>query len=174
MIYDSKERYGVITRVFHWGMAILIFWQMLTVASRVALEDTAVEAFFWATHKPLGALLLVLIALRIVWALLNLSRRPPSVSLGARLGHIVLYALMLAIPVIGLLRQYGSGRSFEPFGIALFSGFETPQIEWMVSLGNQIHGSLGWLLFVLIAGHIIMAYWHKRPGHVDVMRRIVR
>ena len=173
-MFDSKEHYGKVTRFFHWGMAVLILWQFLTVGSRVLMEDTAVEQFMWGTHKPLGVLLLLLIAARITWALVNLSRRPPSVNLLATLGHIALYALLLIVPTLGLLRQYGSGRSFEPFGIPLFSGFEG-KIEFLVEPGNLLHGSLGWTLLALIVGHIAMAVWHrKREGAIDVLPRMWR
>jgi cytochrome b561 len=30
----------------------------------------------------------------------------------------------------------------------------------MSNLGNQWHGFLGWVLFALIAGHILMAFVH--------------
>ena len=33
---------------------------------------------------------------------------------------MALYLLMWAVPAIALLRQYGSGRAFAPFGIPLW------------------------------------------------------
>lgn len=171
-MFDNENRYGSITRMLHWGMAILILWQFTSAGSRILFEDTAFEAFMWSTHKPLGALLLLLIGIRLAWALINLSRRPPSVNLGAKLGHIALYGLLIVIPSLGLLRQYGSGRSFEPFGIPLFSGFEG-EIEFLVEPGNLLHGALGWVLLVMIIGHIGMVVWHrKRIGKQDVLPRM--
>ncbi|MGB1582972.1 MAG: acyl-CoA dehydrogenase family protein, partial [Solirubrobacterales bacterium] len=49
-------------------------------------------------------------------------RRPPSVSLAAKLGHLAFYALLFGIPGFALLRQYGGGKPFEPFGIPLMGG----------------------------------------------------
>lgn len=121
---DNNQRYGTVSRILHWGMALLLFWQFLSAASHFFYEDTAIEAFFWPTHKPMGLLLFILVIIRIVWALMNVTHRPPSINWFARLGHITLYILMLAIPTLGLLRQYGSGRSFEVFGISIFSGFD--------------------------------------------------
>lgn len=171
-MYDNTQRYGTITRTLHWGIALLLLWQFSSVAARVLMKDSSLDKFLWATHKPLGALLLALIAVRILWALFNLSRRPPSISIFSKLGHIALYALMFAVPALGLARQYGSGRAFDVFGIPLFSGFEG-KIEWLVEPGNLLHGSLGWTLLVLILGHIAMVIIHrKRKGHVDVLPRI--
>lgn len=170
---DNNQRYGTVSRILHWGMALLLLWQFLSAASHFFFDDTAIEAFFWPSHKPMGLLLFVLIIIRIIWALINVSNRPPSISWLARLGHIVLYLLLLAIPTLGLLRQYGSGRSFEVFGITIFSGFESEKIQWTLDLGGLLHGELGWLLLALTIGHVIMSYWHKKSKTTDnVMPRM--
>ncbi len=170
---DSREYYGKVSRILHWGMALLLLWQFLSAAAHFFFEDTAIEAFFWPTHKPLGFLLFMLIIIRIVWALVNVSSRPPSINWFARLGHAALYLLVLIVPVLALLRQYGSGRSFDPFGFPVFSGFESDKIEWMTDLGSLLHGELGWLLLALTLGHIVMSYWHRRTtAKTNVMPRM--
>jgi cytochrome b561 len=168
-----RERYDIFSRVLHWGMALLLLWQLLSASAHYLLEDTAIEAFFWPTHKPLGFVLFGLIVVRIVWAVINAARRPPSISLAATLGHVALYGLLAAVPGVALLRQYGSGRAFEPFGWPLMPGFEGDKISWMVTLGELLHSSLGWTLFALICGHIFMVYWHRRSAtQPDVLPRM--
>ena len=171
MSSDNATRYGTVSRFFHWGMAILIVWQFLSAASHYFFEDTAIEAFFWPTHKAMGVLLLTLVVLRLLWALANLSRRPPAINLLSKLGHIALYLLVLTVPILALIRQYGSGRAFEPFGIPLFAGFEGEKIQWMLDLGSDLHGELGWVLLLLIVGHMLMA-WRHRNTDKDVMPRM--
>ncbi|MCX7553691.1 cytochrome b/b6 domain-containing protein [Marinicella sp. S1101] len=170
---DTTAAYGTITKVLHWGMALLLLWQFLSAGARYFFEDTAIEAFFWPSHKPLGVVLLVLIVLRLVWALMNRNNRPPSVGMAAKLGHLSLYALVLLTPIVALIRQYGSGRSFEVFGIPVFSGFEGERIEWMMDLGGNFHGEMGWVLLLFVTGHIFMAYHHrKNPNKTDVLPRM--
>tara|TARA_B100000676_G_C17997889_1_gene799042 strand:+ start:959 stop:1492 length:534 start_codon:yes stop_codon:yes gene_type:complete len=170
---DTATRYGSFSRLLHWAMALLLLWQFLSAGAHFLLEDTAIEAFFWPTHKPLGVLLLILVAIRLGWAVINLARRPPSINILARLGHLGLYAMLFAVPVLALLRQYGSGRSFAPFGVPLFSGFEGENIAWLVAPGNALHGLLGWLLLAMIIGHMAMAFWHrKQPGQLDILPRM--
>src|SRR5690606_34487390 len=127
---DNTERYGMVSKVLHWGMALLLLWQFLSASSRYFFEDTAIEAFFWPSHKTLGVLLLVLMLLRLMWSLINRSNRPHSVSLLSKLGHMSMYLLVIVIPSIGLIRQYGSGRTFEVLGVPIFSGFEGEKIQW--------------------------------------------
>lgn len=173
MIGDNRETYGTISRLLHWGMALLLGWQFLSAGSHLLFDDTAIEAFFWPTHKPVGLMLFVLIVLRAIWALAHLRARPPSVNRLATLGHVVLYALVVVIPALALLRQYGSGRSWEPLGIPLFPGFEGEKIEWMMTPANLLHSWLGWTLLALVVGHIFFAIWHRRRAdQPDVLKRM--
>ncbi|MCP8897692.1 cytochrome b [Gilvimarinus xylanilyticus] len=158
---DSNTRYGTVSRLFHWSMALLILWQFVGVLARVLAEDSAVEKFFWSTHKPLGVVLLVLALVRLIWTLANLRRRPRELNWASALGHMGLYGLLVAIPALGLLRQYGSGRTFDVWGLPLFTGFEG-RIDWMVEPGNLLHGNFGWILLAAVAGHIFMVFWHRR------------
>ncbi|MDX5377065.1 MAG: cytochrome b [Halomonas sp.] len=165
--------YGRVSRYLHWGMALLFVWQFLTTSVRVLMSDTALDELLWATHKPTGLLLLVLVVLRMGWALVSRASRPAALNAAARLGHLALYGLMLLVPSLALLRQYGSGRTFEPFGIPLMPGFEG-EIEWMVALGSLFHGVLGWVLLALIVGHVAMVMWHRRQGQDVLGRMLVR
>lgn len=174
-ISDSNERYGQVSRILHWGMALLLLWQFISAGTHVLLEDTFIEAFFWSTHEPLGFLLFFLAFVRVIWALANTSRRPPSMSIAATLGHLALYGGLVLTPSLALLRQYGAGRAFEPFGIPVFSGFEDGEIVWMVELGSLLHSWLGWVLLAMIVGHMSMVFWHKsRPTQTDVLPRMWR
>lgn len=173
-LLDNEEKYGLISRLLHWGMAVLMLWQFATTIAHIAADDTPVEQFLWSTHKPLGLILLVLIALRVLWALANHRRRPPAINAVAKLGHVVLYGMLLAIPALALLRQYGTGRAFEPFGLPLFTGFEGDKVTWMIEPGNVLHGFLGWVMLAMIVGHVLMVRMHRRlPNQLDVLPRML-
>ena len=171
-IKDNNQRYGTVSRILHWGLALLITWQFLSAAARFFFEDTSIEAFFWPTHKPVGFLILVLMVLRLAWALINMKKRPASVNLLAKLGHASIYLLLLAVPTVALFRQYGSGRTFEPFGIPVFPGFEGEKIRWMIDLGSDFHSTLGWILLAFTVGHILMAVFHKKITNKSVLSRM--
>ena len=171
---DTPQRYGTLTRALHWVVAILVIWQLTTATVTSLAEDSALDEILWATHKPIGFTILVLMVLRLSWALINHARRPASVSRLARLGHLVLCGLVLFIPTIALLRQYGSGRAFEPFGLPLMAGFESPEIEWMMTPANLLHGWLGWTLFALALGHVLMTLHHRFSRRTeDVLPRML-
>ncbi|MBR2515687.1 MAG: cytochrome b [Halomonas sp.] len=171
-IRDTHSRYGLVSRALHWAMAMFFIWQFSGATARVFLEDTGLESFLWGTHRTVGVTLMALILLRIVWALINASRRPPSVSVMAKLGHLALYGLMLTVPTIALIRQYGSGRALDVFGVNLMPGFEGERIDWMVDIGGLLHGELGWAMLALVVGHIVMAILHRRLTNHDVLKRM--
>lgn len=167
----EATHYGRLTRYLHWAMAALFAWQFASAGAHAWLEDTTVEAFLWASHKPLGLLLMLLAIVRVAWGIFDRGHRPPAVNAWASLGHLALYLLMIAVPAVALIRQYGSGRAFEPFGIPLMSGFEG-EIEWMTAIGSNFHGLFGWVLLALVVGHVAMALWHRHAGDSAVMSRM--
>lgn len=169
---DTPTRYGSVSRFLHWLMAAGIAWMMVSAAVHALAEKSALDGLLWPSHKHVGSVLMVLVVLRVVWALVHASRRPPALNLPARLGHGALYALMVAIPLIGLLRQHGSGREFAPLGLPLFSSHDD-KVQWMVDLGGALHGELGWVLLALMVGHIFMAWWHRRDPAQNVLPRMV-
>lgn len=160
---DSAHAYGRISRLLHWSMALLFAWQFMGMIVKNIVGRTPLTGFLVGTHRPMGLVLLALCVLRILWALYNARQRPGYTSDAtgrlARLGHIALYALMLAIPSLALLRQLGSGKAFSVFGmhVSYETGVET---GWMVAPADLLHSPLAWCLLALIAGHAIMALVH--------------
>ena len=76
MIHDSKERYGSISKWLHWLMGGLILWQFLKFFDRINDGEHWIGQTLVPWHISIGALLLVLVAVRIFWALGQLKQRP--------------------------------------------------------------------------------------------------
>ena len=164
-IMDSPARYGAVTRLFHWSIATLILWQLLSMALKNTLgRENAVAGFMTGTHGAVGFVTFVLVVLRVLWALANLGRRPGHAGLAglaAKLGHLMLYVLMIVVPGVALLRAYGGERAFSVFGIQIFAPRAPDQVnQTLVDLGSNWHGELAWLLAGLILGHVVMAVIH--------------
>lgn len=161
-IWDTPSGYGRISRALHWLMAFLFLWQFLSAILRVVAKDTTIYSVFWSAHHQLGFALLVLVLLRGIWGVLNSGRRPHKsghVGKLAALGHLVIYGLMFAVPVLALLRTYGSGRAFSFLDIRIFEQTGV-QNAMLIAPGNALHGLLGWALLAVVAGHVLMALIH--------------
>lgn len=162
-LMDHADGYGLVSRFFHWFMALLLLWQAISALLHYFADDTPIADFFFQYHFTNGFTILVLAVFRGAWGLLNLSRRPVhnhGIERAAPVVHFAIYTLLIAVPLIAVIRAYGSERPFSVYGIQLFSG-SNPEIEWMTGLGGLLHGELGWILVFLITGHIIMAFVHS-------------
>lgn len=172
---DDGLRYGLVTRLLHWTMALLFAWQFTGMALRMALGRQPLVAFFVGTHGAIGATLMALAVLRALWGLYNLKHRPPHehglLGLAARLGHLALYGLMLIVPLLALLRAHGSGRGLTVFGLPIVPG-ASEKVDWMVTAGNAAHGLLAWCLLGLVAGHVAMVIIHRHVWKNDVLHRM--
>ncbi|WP_434458612.1 cytochrome b [Stutzerimonas urumqiensis] len=173
MIGDSRTRYGVISRLFHWGVGALIFWQALKLGDRIAEGEHWIGQTLVPWHVSIGSVLLVLIVLRIFWAIGQLPRRPlhdPATAWLVKSGHFALYAVMLAMPLSGLAHLIGNGYGVKVFGNQLVA--KGDEIGWAAAVGS-LHSPLAWLLVILIVGHVGMALYHRLVKRDDIMQRML-
>lgn len=180
---DGPRSYGRISRALHWAMALLFLWQFMGMIMKIALGLNPRDSWIIGTHPQVGFILMVLMLVRAFWAFCNIRRRPSHgvgfVALSASLGHFGLYVLMLLVPLTALVRAWANGRGFEFLhAIPIFSpGQAQPEILHFINLtrestGFSVHGLLGWLLLLLIVGHIAMVIVHQwiwRDGTLNKM-----
>ncbi len=169
---DSPQRYGPVSRIFHWGMAFLIGWQLLKFFDRIEDGEHWVGQTLVPWHISIGTLLLVLVVSRIVWAAKQKGNRPvqdPAMAALVKGGHFLLYAAMVMMPVTGILTMIGKGYGWSAFGVRLAA--KGDEIAWMASLGS-LHSPIAWLLLVMIVGHIAMALVHHFIKKDGLLRRM--
>lgn len=180
---DSPRAYGRISRLLHWAMALLFLWQFAGMVLKLALGWSPRDSWIVGTHTHVGFVLLVLMVVRALWAFFNMSKRPSHgtgfVARCASLGHFGLYLLMLLVPLSALLRAWANGRGFQLFNaIPILAPGETHPAtlnfinSTRESIGFSVHGLLGWLLLLLIVGHIAMVIVHQwlwRDGTLNKM-----
>lgn len=172
---DSPARYGLVSRTLHWGMAALFAAQFLSAGAHWGLpRENAVRDALWSYHTTLGMTLLLLVLLRGIWGLLNIPKRPPQsgpIGRAAVAGHLAIYALMVIVPAARLLAAAGSTRGLSYLGIQIFPAREV-EITWMQAAAEW-HGEMGWILALLVLGHIAMAtIWHRLIQRDDVLGRM--
>jgi cytochrome b561 len=165
-----------LARLLHWGMAVLILsmlfigvGMMASLAWRPALIDL---------HRPLGAAILVLAVVRLV----HRWRSPPPPlpadlprlqALAAKASHWVLYALMLAMPLLGWTMLSAGGYPVQMIG-ALQLPALVPHDPTLYAWLRGAHGVLGYTLFAVILVHLAAALYHawvRRDGVFEAMAR---
>ena len=172
---DDADRYGLVTRLLHWGMALILLWQFTGMILRMILGRTPLMAFWVGSHQSVGTVLLALILLRLTWAWMNRNRRPAHAEgwagRAARAGHAALYALLLVVPALALLRAFGNGRGYAFFGYPVVPRTGV-RIEWMAAPADLLHGKFAWLLLALILGHAVAAVAHHVLWRDGVLQRM--
>lgn len=151
-ILDNANSYGAMTRLIHW-LSFLLFIAVFAIA--ILKNSNEEYKYLMGYHKQIGLVLLGLAALRLLWTAVNFHRRPAN-NLLAKLGHLAILLLVLLVPLTAYLRQLGRENDHK----------------FLVELGNQWHGTLAWLLLLLIVGHVLMAFYHQLRGTKLLQRMI--
>ncbi|WP_251977635.1 cytochrome b [Salinicola avicenniae] len=172
MLKDSSRRYGSVTRGFHWLVALLIVLQLTSVYANMLWDGNAFSQAIITWHTSIGVSLLALMALRTLWALSQLQRRPVHDGRLQRLavgGHVVMYLLLILMPLSGVLMTWGMGYGIHAFGQVVLAGAD---VAWATAIG-QFHGTIAWVLTALIVGHVAMALHHHFARRDDTLRRMI-
>ncbi len=120
---NSQARYGAIMQTMHWLTAIFVIAGFLLGQFGDALPRGAPRQYGLLVHMTLGQTVIVLLVLRFVWRQVNppppLETTPLGAlaTLAARASHITLYALLLAVPVLGMVVQLKRGHALPVFGV---------------------------------------------------------
>jgi cytochrome b561 len=174
------QRFNPLQRTLHWLMAICIL-AMLFIG--VGMASTVASDYLTLVniHKPLGIAILVLALIRLVVRLrygappLPLDL-PEPMKLAAYLSHYALYALMIAMPLIGWAML-----SAAEYPVVLWPGVWLPRIlpldPSLHTLLWNAHFYLAFLFFALIVMHLAAALFHgliRRDGVFDSMAPTLR
>lgn len=173
---DTRERYGTVSRLLHWGVALLVVWQVLKIFDRIDEGEHWVGLVLVPWHISVGVTILAIMLVRIGWTLRNRSHRPPPPEpklLGflAKAGHVALYAALVLMPLTGMGIMIGNGYGLSVFGLELVAA--GPEIPWLATVGGLIHSPLAWLLLAMVIGHGGMALVHRFVKKDQVLQRMV-
>jgi cytochrome b561 len=86
-------------------------------------------------------------------------------------GQRVMYALMLVVPTLAVLRAIGGGRGYAVFGWQVVDRSGV-RIDWMAAPADLLHGRLAWVLLALVLGHAAMAVAHEVLWRDGVLLRM--
>jgi cytochrome b561 len=175
---NTGSGFGLVSRYAHWASATLILCLVpIGLFMTVLPQDSADRAVFVAVHQTLGVTVLVLLLLRLAW--LSRSAPPPLPAaltpherLLARTLHKLLYAVILGLPVTGILLSLSQGEPIELYGWVLPAKFApnagSPWLLW--------HDLILPVLFSLvIALHLAAVLKHHFvSGRVADIRRMLR
>ncbi len=174
----AHQRFTPLQRLLHWLMAVCIL-AMLFIG--VGMVSTIMPKYLTlvSIHKPLGIAILVLalirLAIRLRYGAPALpADLPEPMKLAAELSHYALYALMIAMPLIGWAMM-----SAAQYPIVLYPGIYLPPIlpqsDSLHALLWDAHYYLAFAFFALILLHVAAALFHalvRRDGVFEAMASV--
>ncbi|AXK52756.1 cytochrome b [Pseudomonas protegens] len=174
---SHPQHFAPLARLLHWLMALMII-AMLFIGAGMVTSVSARHEWLIHVHKPLGIAILLLAAVRL---LVRFSTRQPPLPadlpgwqvLAAKASHVLLYALMLGLPVLGWAMISAAG---DP--VMLSGSLQLPAIlpanAQVFALLRKAHGYLAYLLFLTVLLHLAAALFHgwvRRDGVLQSMLR---
>jgi cytochrome b561 len=166
---NAGNRYGTVPQFLHWMTVILVIiaWPLGTFGDALPKGDARATGLF--IHVSAGLLILVALIVRLAWRV-TVPPPPPEPNefgrwLGAfadpaaRLAHVALYALLIAVPVSGIIAQFARGNALPLLGIA-----EIPS-PWIRDRAfahtvTEVHEVLANALVILAVFHAAAALVH--------------
>lgn len=176
MLKNSAHTYGSVAKVFHWFLFLMLTFSIVMGNILAAMPKGAEKLQASGMHKSFGVILLILILLRLAWRLINETPEPADGTTGvqaflAKAMHWILYILMFAQPLSGILMSQAGG-----FPVSFFGIFELPLIlEKNIELAKFFRGMHGtvWILLVTGAvGHAGAALHHHFVRKDNVLKQM--
>lgn len=165
MLKDTGEKYGLFSKLIHWLTALCVyslFGVGLWMVDLTYYSEWYKTAPHW--HKSVGITLFIATFFRLGWKYLTPS--PASIAtqsqfekLGAKVGHSLIYLLLLTIMFSGYLISTADNRAIE-----VFNWFNVPSLgelfENQEDIAGDIHFYSAWSLVILSGLHALAAIKH--------------
>ncbi|MDR2196192.1 MAG: cytochrome b [Gallionellaceae bacterium] len=171
-VYYSAPR-----RLLHWIVAVLLIAGLVAVESHeIFPKENPLRGGLVSLHFQVGLLVFLLVWPRLALALSGSKPpvNPPLVPWQATLStltHVLLYAAMVVMPVLGLLAVQMNGNPVTLLGWELpaFTGVDKDLSRTI----RGIHETIGNVVIGLLVLHIAAAVWHHRFLKDDTMVRML-
>jgi cytochrome b561 len=175
---DDSSMWGRVTRTFHWGLGAAILgmiaygWWMNHVPARP-------DRFFYRSiHADIGYALLLLMALRLCWRLVNPVpalpyETPQWQRLAARVSHGALYGFTMLVALLGWAHSGAHQPDYADwFGLLRVPQFTSPD-KAAAHLYQDWHITVAYVLLALVAIHVAAALYHHFIRRDGVTARMI-
>lgn len=183
MLANTETRYGLVARIFHWAIALLILTDLALglIGENMPRSAETVDTLktLYSVHKTIGVTVLGLAVLRVLWALsqphpvpVHPSRR--AETLLAEVIHWALYGAIFVMPLSGwTLHSAESG--FAPILWPLGQNLPfVPKSDAVAHIAGAVHGLSAWVIYLTVGLHIAGALKHALFERDGVLSRMAR
>jgi cytochrome b561 len=162
---NSKTHYGAGPQLLHWLTALFVICGWLLGTFLDDFPKGPIRSSALIVHMTLGQLVFVLLLARLFWRMANPPPPPEQTRFGwlqqavAAFTHYVMYALLVAVPFMGILVQLKRGDALPLFGVwDVASPWPTDRTLARTLL--RVHEYLADTLLILAGVHAVAALMH--------------
>ncbi len=176
-VHNTKDRYGIISQLFHWLMAFIIMALLVIGMGMDFIEDTSQKFQIYMLHKSFGMLILALVVGRILWRFTQVQPEHLSTHAGwerilSKLVHVFLYLGFIGMPLTGWLMTSAGQYPNSFFGL-----FNVPDLigkdQDMFRLMRRLHDVFGLCLLAAVGLHFAGAMKHAFVDRDSTINRMV-
>ncbi|MDP4540946.1 cytochrome b [Qipengyuania sp. DY56-A-20] len=160
----TARRYSLVAMLFHWliALAVIVNWRLAEAAEHAGRADAI---WYFANHKALGMVILLLTLGRLIWRWIHPVPPLPGdlarwEKVLARSVHIVFYVLLIALPLGGWLATSLNGGAIDMFGAFAIPALPVGLNEDLGETIFDAHSLGGSIMVYLIGLHILGALKH--------------
>ena len=178
MLRNTEISYGLISRIFHWLIGILIITMLIVGFIMIGMEPTEERWEIYDFHKATGLFVLFLVFLRLLWMISNIKVLLPTGILpewqkrAAALNHKFLYFLMFIMLISGVLMFIVGGHDVSFFGVFAIKAFAHNKA--MAKIFWNIHYYTSFILIATIALHPLVALYHHFIRKDKILLRMIK
>lgn len=160
----------------HWATAVAILVAVALVLYRDTVDDKALRALLLDIHRQIGlsVMLATLLRLSLRWRVPPLPEdtTAPLVRLAAAATHLLLYALMLALPLLGWALFNSRGHDATLLGALPLPRLVETDPDLADTLADW-HQWVAWTLLAVSGLHAVAALWHHYVRGDAVLRAML-
>jgi len=169
--------YGPTAKFLHWLIVALLVLQYIVAWSMEGDEADIAGVInpMHDLHASLGITIFALALLRLIWRqthpVSDYPELPQWQHFAARITHALLYLLIVAMPIFGMIALTGETASFELYGILPLQLPALPKS--LIEFSEEAHEVLGTVLLGVIAVHVVAALYHFAIKGDAIMQRML-
>lgn len=167
----DADQYTATAKVLHWAIVTLLVLQFAVAWTMPGIGRGTEPETLINLHLSFGAVILVVMVIRLLWRLTHPAPPPPEGRPGwqlfaARWVHGVLYVLLFTVPVLGWMNA-----SYRGWHITLFRVIELPSLiapraanaatGFVGAWSGDVHVLLSYALIGAIGLHVVGALYHR-------------
>ena len=172
----ERKSYNAIAKMFHWLIFLLLAAQYAVGSIMPHIGRKTLNEGWVNWHLSIGAAILFVILLRLIWRLLfpvALSAAMPRwESIMAYATHLILYALVLIMTLLGWAAANARGWDVQLFGVVTLPAIAPNGSAWGHEAGD-IHNILVYVLLGFIILHVAGALYHYYVLRDRVLQRML-